>query len=65
MARQKILFSVFRKAMLNMKKTAEEIQVLVNKYGFDLDLSQKIYEMSVSQKQTVEIVKMLYREPGC
>ena len=34
---------------------------LVNKYGFDLDLSQKIYEMSVSQKQTVEIVKMLYR----
>lgn len=47
--------------MLNMKKITEEIQVLVNKYGFDLDLSQKIYEMSVSQKQTVEIVKMLYR----
>lgn len=47
-----------------MKKITEEIQVLVNKYGFDLDLSQKIYEMSVSQKQTVEIVKMFTGEPG-
>ena len=44
-----------------MKKITEDIQKLVNKYGFDLDLSKKIYEMSVSEKQTVEIVKMLYR----
>ena len=29
--------------------------------ALNLDLSQKIYEMSVSQKQTVEIIKMLYR----
>ena len=48
-------------ARLNMKKITEDIQKLVNKYGFDLDLSKKIYEMSVSEKQTVEIVKMLYR----
>ncbi|SDB27656.1 ABC transporter ATP-binding protein [Eubacterium oxidoreducens] len=39
-------------------KDAEE---LTNKYGFELDLTQKIYDMSVSQKQTVEIVKVLYR----
>lgn len=44
-----------------MKKITEDIQKLVDKYGFELDLSQKIYEMSVSQKQTVEIIKMLYR----
>ena len=31
------------------------------RYGFDLNPSQKIYDMSVSQKQTVEIVKVLYR----
>ena len=29
--------------------------------GFDLDLDKKIYEMSVSETQTVEIVKVLYR----
>ena len=34
---------------------------LVDKYGFELDPDQKIYEMSVSQKQTVEIIKVLYR----
>ncbi len=32
-----------------------------NRYGFDIDPNQKIHEMSVSQKQTVEIVKVLYR----
>ena len=30
-------------------------------YGFDVDPNQKVYEMSVSQKQTVEIVKLIYR----
>ena len=35
-----------------MKKITEDIQKLVNKYGFDLDLSKKVYEMSVSEKQT-------------
>ena len=44
-----------------MKRITEDIQKLADKYGFELDLSQKIYEMSVSQKQTVEIIKMLYR----
>ena len=60
-AAENIVLGLPGKAMLNMKKITEEIQQIVNKYGFDLDLSQKIYEMSVSQKQTVEIVKMLYR----
>lgn len=60
-AAENIVLGLPGKARLNMKKTTEDIQKLVNKYGFDLDLSKKIYEMSVSEKQTVEIVKMLYR----
>ena len=40
------------------KKKAKDICV---KYGFDLDLDKKVYEMSVSEKQTLEIVKVLYR----
>ena len=30
---------------------------MTERYGFELDPNQKIYDMSVSQKQTVEIVK--------
>ena len=60
-AAENIVLGLPGKARLNMKKITEDIQKLVNKYGFDLDLTKKIYEMSVSQKQTVEIVKMLYR----
>ena len=37
------------------------VQKIVDKYGFDIDPDMKIYDMSVSQKQTVEIVKVLYR----
>ena len=48
-------------AAINMKETKADIQKLVDKYGFRLDLDKKIYDMSVSEKQTVEIVKMLYR----
>ncbi len=40
---------------------AKTLQKEVDKYGFQLDLSRKIYDMSVSEKQTVEIIKVLYR----
>ncbi len=46
---------------LDIKKASAKITEICNKYGFDVDPSQKIYDMSVSQKQTVEIVKVLYR----
>ena len=45
----------------NLKNAKKEIQETCDKYGFDIDLSKKIYDMSVSEKQTVEIVKVLYR----
>ena len=34
---------------------------LAGKYGFEIDPAKKIYNMSVSEKQTVEILKVLYR----
>ena len=46
---------------LDLKATAARIRSICERYGFDLDPNQKIYDMSVSQKQTVEIVKALYR----
>lgn len=60
-AAENIILGLPGKQMLDMKKVIAEIRELVDKYGFDLDPNQKIYKMSVSQKQTVEIVKMLYR----
>ena len=46
---------------LNIKEASAKIREICDRYGFDVDLDQKIYDMSVSQKQTVEIVKVLYR----
>ncbi len=46
---------------LDLKKAAKKIQEICQAYGFEIDPKQKIYEMSVSQKQTVEIIKVLYR----
>ena len=45
----------------NVKKSAERTKKISEKYGFDIDPNKKIYEMSVSEKQTVEIIKVLYR----
>ena len=60
-AAENIILGVPDKKRLDIKAKTAEIQKLVDKYGFDIDLSKKIYDMSVSEKQTVEIIKMLYR----
>lgn len=43
------------------RNRAQAIQSIANRYGFEIDLKKKIYDMSVSEKQTVEIIKVLYR----
>lgn len=45
----------------NIKNTAKKVAEISKKYGFEIDPNKKIYEMSVSEKQTVEIIKVLYR----
>ena len=45
----------------NLKNSTNEIKKISEKYGFEIDLEKKIYSMSVSEKQTVEIIKVLYR----
>ncbi len=43
-------------------KTAEKrVSEIAAKYGFIIDPKKKVYEMSVSEKQTVEIIRVLYR----
>ena len=43
------------------KQVEEKIAKICDKYGFDVDPKKKVYNMSVAEKQTLEIVKVLYR----
>ncbi len=45
----------------NIKAAEKRVREISEQYGFELDPGKKIYEMSVSEKQTVEIIKVLYR----
>ena len=60
-AAENIVLGLEEKGKLDMEKAAQKIREICDAYGFDVDPKQKIYNMSVSQKQTVEIVKVLYR----
>jgi len=46
---------------LSIKEAKQRILEICNKYGFEIDPDKKIYDMSVSEKQTIEIIKVLYR----
>ena len=48
-------------AVLGRKELERKVAELAGKYGFEIDPAKKIYNMSVSEKQTVEILKVLYR----
>lgn len=60
-AAENIILGLPSKDKLDMKAVANRVREICAAYGFEVDPNQKIYDMSVSQKQTVEIVKVLYR----
>ena len=60
-AAENIVLGLDEKEQFNIKKATQTVQAICDRYGFDIDPSKKIYEMSVSEKQTVEILKVLYR----
>lgn len=47
--------------ILNKKQVASKLKNICDTYGLDLKPEQKVYTMSVGEKQTLEIVKVLYR----
>ncbi len=60
-AAQNIVLGVHDGKRYSAARINEEVRAIAEKYGFELDPKKKIYDMSVSEKQTVEIVKVLYR----
>lgn len=60
-AAENIVLGLPGDAKIDRKALASEIKEISTRYGFEIDPNKKIYNMSVSEKQTVEIVKVLYR----
>ena len=60
-ATENILIGLKGKFFLDRKAESKVIAEISERYGFSLDPEKKIHDMSVSEKQTVEIVKVLYR----
>ena len=60
-AAENIVLGLEDKEKFSMKRYSKKIKDISEQYGFDIDPSKKIYEMSVSEKQTVEIIKVLFR----
>ncbi|GHU75536.1 ABC transporter [Clostridia bacterium] len=60
-AQENILLGFPRRRGQSSAKLREDIQALSARYGLDVKLDQRVHNMSVSQKQTVEILKVLYR----
>ncbi len=60
-AAENIILGQEGKQVLNMASVKADIAKISDTYGFKINLDQKIYDMSVSEKQTVEIIKVLYK----
>ncbi len=60
-ATENIILGVEDGSRYDLRRATERVQEITERYGFHLDPKKKIYEMSVSEKQTVEIIKVLYR----
>lgn len=60
-ATENIILGLNNNKKYNVAEASKKVVEIAEKYGFSIEPNQKIYEMSVSQKQTVEILKTLYR----
>ena len=58
---ENIAMGMNKKEIGTQKEIAEKVKEICDKYGFDVDPKKKVYNMTVSEKQTLEIVKTLYR----
>ena len=60
-AAENIVLGLKEQGRYNLDAVNNRVSEIAQKYGFNIDPQKKIYDMSVSEKQTVEIIKVLYR----
>ena len=57
-ASENVVLGIQEKGRYNLKSVNERVSKIAEKYGFHIEPQKKIYDMSVSEKQTVEIIKL-------
>lgn len=60
-AKENIILGQKGSALIRGKSLSKEIRAISDKYRLDIDPNKKVYNMSVGEKQTLEIIKVLYR----
>ena len=60
-AAENVILGLNESVLVDLKKVRRAVKDICDKYGFSIDPDKKIYDMSVSEKQTLEIIKVLYR----
>ncbi len=60
-AAENIILGLENDGRFDIKVAEKKVRLIGERYGFIIDPEKKIYEMSVSEKQTVEIIRVLYR----
>ena len=60
-AAENIILGLEDEEKYDLKSAVKKVREIGERYGFNIDPEKKIYEMSVSEKQTVEIIRVIYR----
>ncbi len=60
-ATENIVLGLKENGRYDKKKAVARVRAICERYGFEIDPEKKVFDMSVSEKQTVEIIKVLYR----
>ena len=60
-AAENIVLGLNEEGKYDLAAAEKRVGEICERYGFEVDPKKKIYTMSVSEKQTVEIIKVLYR----
>jgi simple sugar transport system ATP-binding protein len=60
-AKENILIGQKNSFFINQNDLTNKINTISEKYGLKIDPDKKVYDMSIGEKQTLEIVKVLYR----
>ncbi len=60
-AAENIILGLEDEGKFDLKSARAKVSEIGERYGFAIDPDKKVYEMSVSEKQTVEIIRVLYR----
>ncbi|MBO4284569.1 MAG: ABC transporter ATP-binding protein [Clostridia bacterium] len=60
-ATENIILGINNDKKYSLAEAEKNVREITERYGFEIDPKKKIYNMAVSEKQTVEILKVLYR----